>query len=175
MSMTTSVRQAHDGGSIAAELAALVNAVYEVAEEGLWRDGWARTNPAEMGELIAAGQIAAAERDGELAGTIHFEDVEDDAMIFGMLAAASDHRSAGVGRALVDFAEQRARKRGKRTMRLELLVPRDWQHPSKEFLKGWYGRRGYRVTGTGAMDELYPHLAPMLACPCELLRYAKPL
>jgi hypothetical protein len=28
-------------------------------------------------------------------------------------------------------------------MQLELLVPRDWRHPSKEFLKSWYGRRGY--------------------------------
>jgi GNAT superfamily N-acetyltransferase len=159
----------------AEELAELVNAVYKVAEEGLWRDGWARTNAAEMARLIATDQIAVAERDGDLAGTIHIEDIEDDAAIFGMLAAAFAQRSAGVGRALVDFAEHHARERGRRTMQLELLVPRGWQHPSKEFLKGWYGRRGYEVTGTGAMDELYPHLAPMLACPCDLLVYEKPL
>ena len=160
---------------LADALAALVNSVYKVAEEGLWRDGWARTNPAEMAELITRGQIAAAERHGDLAGTIHIEDVEDDATIFGMLAAAPEHRGAGVGRALVDFAEQHARERGRHTMRLELLVPRGWPHPSKEFLKGWYGRRGYEVRGTGAMDELYPHLAPMLACPCDLLLYEKAL
>jgi GNAT superfamily N-acetyltransferase len=160
---------------LADELAALVNAVYRVAEAGLWRDGWARTHPAAMAELIARGQIAVAEREGDLAGTVHIEDVEDDAAIFGMLAAAPGHRSAGVGRALVDFAEQHARKRGRRAMRLELLVPRGWTHPSKEFLKGWYGRRGYTVSGTGAMDELYPSLAPMLACPCDLLLYEKAL
>jgi GNAT superfamily N-acetyltransferase len=98
---------------LADELAALVNAVYKAAEDGLWRDGWSRTNPAEMAELIARGQVAVAERDGDLTGTVHIEDVEDDAMIFGMLAAAVDHRSAGVGRALVDFAEQHARERGR--------------------------------------------------------------
>ena len=92
-----------------------------------------------------------------------------------MLAAAPEQRSAGVGRALLDFAEEHSRERGRRTMRLELLVPLGWEHPSKEFLKGWYGRRGYRVTGSGSMDELYPQLAGRLACPCDLLIYEKPL
>jgi GNAT superfamily N-acetyltransferase len=160
---------------LADRLADLVNAVYRVAEKGLWRDGWARTNPVDMAALIARGEIVVAESEGDLAGTLHVENVEDDAMIFGMLAAAFEHRSEGVGRALVDFAEQHARECGRRTMQLELLVPRDWKHLSKEYLKGWYGRRGYRVSGTGAMDELYPSLAPMLACPCDLLLYEKPL
>ena len=174
--METKVRLLGAGDSrLAGDLAALINDVYKVAEEGLWRDGWARTDAAEMGELIAAGQVAVAELGGAPVGTVQIADVDDDAAIFGMLAAAFDQRGAGVGRALVDFAEQHARERGKRVMQLELLVPRGRQHPSKEFLKGWYGRRGYRVTGTGAMDELYPHLAPMLACPCDLLAYEKPL
>jgi GNAT superfamily N-acetyltransferase len=174
--METRVRLLGAGDEpLADDVAALVNAVYRVAEEGLWRDGWARTSPARMAELIALEQVAVADRDGALAGTVHIEDIEADATIFGMLAAAFEHRGAGIGRALVDFAEQHARERGQRTMRLELLVPRGWSHPSKEFLKGWYGRRGYEVSGTGAMDELYPSLAPMLACPCDLLLYEKAL
>jgi GNAT superfamily N-acetyltransferase len=160
---------------LADRLAALVNDVYAVAEKGLWRPGFTRTNPAVMGELIERGQIAVAERDGDIAGTVQIEDVEDEAALFGMLAAAPEHRGSGVGRALLDFAEEVSRQRGRRTMQLELLVPRGWQHPSKQFLKGWYGRRGYELRGTGAMDELYPSLAPMLACPCDLLRYAKAL
>jgi len=172
----TTVRLLDAGDTELADgLATLVNAVYAVAEKGLWRAGFTRTNPAEMAELIAREQIAVAERNGDVAGTVQIEDVEGEAALFGMLAAAPGHRGAGVGRALLDFAEARSRDRGRRTMQLELLVPRGWQHPSKEFLKSWYGRRGYKVSGTGAMDELYPHLAPMLACPCDLLRYEKPL
>ena len=49
------------------------------------------------------------------------------------------------------------------------------QHPNKEFLKAWYGRIGYRVIRTGRMDRAYPHLAPLLATPCDLLGYEKPL
>jgi len=157
------------------ELAELINVVYAVAEEGLWGDGFKRTTAADLASMIAAGQIAVATRDGEIAGAIHIEDIGDDTTIFGMLAAAFAHRSEGVGRALVDYAEQESAQRGRRTMQLELLVPVGWNHPSKEFLKGWYGRRGYKVSGTGAMDELYPSLAPMLACPCDLLQYAKRL
>jgi GNAT superfamily N-acetyltransferase len=172
----TSVRLlgAADSG-LADHLAGLINGVYAVAEDGLWRDGFKRTNPAEMAELIAAGQIAVAERAGDIAGTVEIADIAADATIFGMLAAAPEQRGAGVGRALLDFAERHSRERGRRTMQLELLVPRGWKHPSKEFLKGWYGRRGYRVVRTAALDELYPHVAPMLACPCDLLIYEKPL
>jgi GNAT superfamily N-acetyltransferase len=160
---------------LADHLAGLINSVYAVAENGLWRDGFTRTNPAEMAELIAAGRIAVAERAGDIAGTVEIEDIEGGATIFGMLAAAPEQRGAGVGRALLDFAEAHSRARGRRMMQLELLVPRGWEHPSKEFLKGWYGRRGYGVVRSAALDELYPHLAPMLACPCDLLVYEKPL
>lgn len=166
---------AGDDAGLVAQLADLINVVYSVAEEGLWGDGFKRTTAPELASLVAAQQIAVATLDGDIAGTIHIEDVEDDTTIFGMLAAASAHRSEGVGRALVDYAEQDSAQRGRRTMRLELLVPVGWNHPNKEFLKGWYGRRGYEVVRTGSMDDLYPHLAVLLACPCDLLIYEKAL
>jgi hypothetical protein len=52
------VREARDG--VAERIAALVNDVYLVAESGLWRDGATRTTPAEVSELIRAGELAAA-------------------------------------------------------------------------------------------------------------------
>ena len=62
-----------------------------------------------------------------------------------------------------------------RAMRLELLVPQGWRHPTKEFLRSWYERRGYRTIGTSSMYDAYPHLAPLLATPCNLIVYEKPL
>jgi GNAT superfamily N-acetyltransferase len=156
-------------------LTSLINGVYRAAESGLWRDGAVRTTPSEVAELIAAGQIAVATRNGRIAGSVRIHDVADDASEFGLLVAAPDERGTGVGRALLDFAERRSRERGLRAMQLELLVPRDWRHPSKEFLKSWYGRRGYRLVRTGRIDDAYPHLAPLLATPCDLTIYEKPL
>jgi hypothetical protein len=60
-------------------------------------------------------------------------------------------------------------------MQLEVLVPREWTHPSKKFVTEWYTRSGYRVTRTGTLEEDYPHLAPLLATPCDFVIYHKDL
>jgi GNAT superfamily N-acetyltransferase len=156
-------------------LAALINEVYEQAESGLWRNGARRTTVPVLAELIAAREIAVATVGGELAGSVRIHDVSDDTSEFGMLVAAPDQRGNGVGSALLDFAEERSRDRGLRAIQLELLLPREWQHPSKEFLKAWYGRRGYRLVRTGSIDGPYPQLAPLLATPCDLTVHEKPL
>jgi ribosomal protein S18 acetylase RimI-like enzyme len=160
---------------LAGQLADLINRVYAVAESGLWRDGTTRTTPTELSELIEAREIAVAARDGRIAGAIRLHDVADDASEFGLLATAPDQRGRGVGRALLAFAERRSRERGLRAIQLELLVPRTWEHPSKEFLKAGYGRCGYRLVRTTTMDGAYPHLAPLLATPCDLEVHEKPL
>jgi hypothetical protein len=60
-------------------------------------------------------------------------------------------------------------------MQLELLVPREWSHPSKEFLTAWYTRIGYRPVRTGRLEESYPALAAHLATPCDLVIHHKDL
>jgi GNAT superfamily N-acetyltransferase len=106
---------------------------------------------------------------------VRVHDVSGDTSEFGMLVAAHEHRGTGVGRALVDFAERESRERGRRAMQLELLVPRAWSHPTKEFLKAWYGRIGYRIIRTGSIEDAYPHLAPLLVTPCDLEIHGKAL
>ncbi len=138
------------------ELAGLVNRVYAVAEEGLWADGAPRTTPAEMAELIAAGQIAVARAQERIVGAVRIQRLDSTEGEFGMLVADPAHRGTGVGRELVRFAERWGREQGLDTMRLEVLVPRQWAHPSKEFLKAWYTRVGYRPVRTGQLEESYP-------------------
>ena len=129
----------------------LVNDVYAVAERGLWREGTRRTSGAGIAELIAAGEVAVAmHRDGRIVGIVHVRRIAEDTGEFGMLVAAPDHRGTGIGRALVEFAERHGRDQGLRALRLELLVPRGWRHPAKEFLSSWYSRIGYRVIGLGS-------------------------
>ena len=92
-----------------------------------------------------------------------------------MLATRPDHQGAGIGRQLVDFAEQVIRDAGLGTMQLELLVPKSWTHPRKEVLRDWYTRRGYRLVRTGDISEQYPALAPLLATPCSYLVFRRTL
>ena len=160
---------------LVAEITDLVNQVYLVAEAGLWVDGATRTNTTEMREMIAAGEIATARVEGHLVGCVRVQQVADDIGEFGMLAGDPARRGVGIGRDLVEFAEARSRERGLPTMQLELLVPRDWTHPSKEFLHAWYTRIGYTPVRTGSIEEQYPHLAPLLATKCDFVIYHKRL
>lgn len=166
-------RDAGDGA--VAEVTDLVNRVYAVAEEGLWRDGAARTTPAETEAYIRGGEIAVARLDGRIVGSVRIQQLGGGVGEFGMLTADPDHRGVGIGRRLVEYAEQRSRGHGFDTMQLELLVPKTWTHPVKQFLHDWYTRIGYRVFRTGSLDEQYPALAPQLATPCDYVIYRKKL
>jgi GNAT superfamily N-acetyltransferase len=157
------------------ELAALVNRVYAVAEAGLWVDGTSRTSPESMAELIGAGQIAVARADERIVGLVQIQRLDTSEGEFGMLVADPAHRWQGVGGELVRFAESWSREQGLDTMQLEVLTPRQWSHPSKEFLKAWYTRIGYRPVRTGQFEASYPELAPHLATPCDYVIYHKSL
>jgi GNAT superfamily N-acetyltransferase len=163
---------------VVAHLTDLVNRVYAEAEDGLWVDGAARTSEAEMAGLIAAGEIAVARQPGRaerIVGSVRIQQIDDQLGEFGMLVADPAHRSQGIGRDLVGFAEDWCRRQDRTVMQLELLVPREWTHPVKAFLDAWYTRIGYRPVRTGTIDEAYPHLAPLLATPCDFVIYHKPL
>lgn len=159
--------------AVVSALADLVNDVYAVAEKGLWADGAARTCAADIADFTRAGEIAVAAQGEGLLGCVRIQQLDDNVSEFGMLAVAPSHRGTGLGRDLVQFAERHGRDLGCRTMQLELLVPRDWKHPSKEFLARWYARLGYAAAGTGSTRELYPDLSPLLATACEFVIYRK--
>ena len=166
---------AADDAGLADEIADLVNVVYAEAESGLWADGAARTDPGEVRHMIAAEEIAVARDGGELVGCVRVQQLDDRTGEFGLLAADPGRRGEGIGRDLLQFAEDLSRDRSLDVMQLELLVPRDRSHPSKEFLHGWYTRLGYRPVRADGIEESYPHLAPLLATPCDFVVYHKPL
>ena len=153
----------------------LVNAAYKDAEKGLWLDDAQRTTPQEIRALALAGEIAVAWSDREIVGCVRIRRLDGGLGEFGMLAASAQRRNSGIGRKLVRFAEEHCRQAGLDTIQLELLVPRDWTHPFKEFLAEWYARLGYRRVGLGAMDESYPDLTPHLATACDFAIYHKAL
>jgi len=163
-----------DAGA-SARLAELINEVYAVAEEGLWLDGTQRTTPDEVAGFVRDGEIVVARVDDEVVGCLRLQRLDERTSEFGMLAADPARRGLGIGRELVRFAERTSHEQGRGTMQLEVLVPREWTHPSKKFLTEWYTRIGYRVTRTGTIDEDYPHLAPLLATPCDFVIYHKNL
>jgi GNAT superfamily N-acetyltransferase len=166
---------ASDDPTLMGRVTDLINEVYAVAEDGLWTDGATRTTVDEVAAMTRAGQLVVARLVGRVVGCVRVQRLDESTGEFGMLAADPAHRAVGVGRELVGFAERKCRAEGLRTMRLELLVPRDWTHPTKEFLAAWYTRLGYRVARTGTINEDYPDLAPLLATPCDYVIWHKDL
>jgi GNAT superfamily N-acetyltransferase len=162
-------------GELVSEITDLVNRVYATAEKGLWVEGAARTTTSEMAKLIAAGEIAVARMDGRIVGAVRIQQLDAATGEFGMLVVDPAHRGEGIGHELVIFAEELSRERGLGVIQLELLVPRGWTHPTKEFLHAWYTRIGYRPVRSGTIDESYPQLAPLLATPCDFVIYRKEL
>jgi GNAT superfamily N-acetyltransferase len=153
----------------------LANEVYAVAEAGLWTDGATRTSVGEIAQLTGSGEIAVARIGGEVVGCVRVQRLDEGTGEFGMLCADPARRGVGIGGELIRFAERKCRADGMSAMQLELLVPRDWTHPTKQFLAEWYSRIGYRIARTGTIDELYPELAPRLATPCDFVIYRKEL
>jgi GNAT superfamily N-acetyltransferase len=156
-------------------LSALINEVYDEAEAGMWKRKGTRTNPAEVERLLRDQALILAEIDGVVVGSVNVKRMNDGVGEFGMLVADFHHRGKGIGSALVERAENWARDLESHTMRLELLTPRKWAQPSKEFLKVWYTRIGYRPQATEPFERLHPELVPELATECDFTVWHKPL
>lgn len=161
--------------ALVGELTDLINTVYATAEEGLWLPGTPRTSATEVADLIRLGQLAVARLAGRLVGAVRIQRLPGGEGEFGMLVSDPAHRGIGIGSRLVGFAEQGFAADGVSTVQLEVLMPRTWRHPSKEFLDAWYTRIGYRRVRSGALEESYPDLAPLLATPCDFVIYHKGL
>jgi GNAT superfamily N-acetyltransferase len=153
----------------------LINEVYDEAESGMWKRTGTRTNPAEVERLLRAQALILAEIDGVVVGSVNVNLMGLGVGEFGMLVADRNYRGRGIGSALVQHAESWAREHACHTMRLEILTPRHWTHPSKEFLRQWYSRIGYAPETTEPFESMYPKLVPELATECDFTVWHKSL
>lgn len=161
--------------SLCGEIAAIINEAYADGEAGLWREGAARTSAAEIEIFAGRGEIVVATEGERVVGAARVNQLSDRVAEFGMLSVALSAQRRGVGGALLAFIETVAKDDNRDEIQLEILCPRDWQHPRKEHLKDWYGRSGFAFVEQGSIESAYPQLAPMLVGPCEFLIYRKAL
>ncbi len=167
--------EAADDRRLVAELADRINRAYEAGERGMWLEGTTRIDVKEVAGYVRAGEIAIARRGEEVVGSARIVQLDPDTGEFGLLVAAPEHRGIGVGSELVRFAEELVRSRGSSWMELELVVPRDWEHPVKRFLHDWYSRLGYREVRRRDFASARPGRRPLMATDCDFLTYRKRL
>jgi len=156
-------------------LSNLINAVYDDAESGMWKHKATRTNTGQVRKLLKEKALILAELDGKIVGSVNVNLMGGSIGEFGMLVADFNHRGKGIGSALVQAAEDWARQKKCKTMQLELLTPRHWKHPSKEFLKQWYRRIGYEPQLVEPFEKLHPEKVADLATECDFTVWHKQL
>jgi ribosomal protein S18 acetylase RimI-like enzyme len=161
--------------SLAGDVAEIINAAYDVGEDGLWIEGTTRTSPQEVAGMIRSGSVLVATRGGEVIGCARVRPLDANTAELGFISARPEHWGGGIGRELVEAAEELMRSRGATEMQLELLVPKDGVHPAKERLRDWYTRLGYRIVRTAPFEEIVTNPADDLAKPCEFLIFRKSL
>jgi GNAT superfamily N-acetyltransferase len=157
------------------ELVHVINEAYEVGEAGLWLEGSTRTEPGEIAETIRSDGMLAATVEDEIVGCASLRPLDADTADLALVSVAPGRWGGGVGRRLVESAEELMRSRGATTMQLELLVPKNGVHPEKARLHAWYSRLGYVVVRTAPFGEVAAHLESRLATPCEFLIFRKDL
>lgn len=121
-------------GATSAEILAIVrivNAAYSVEDfvEG------ERTTPSAIAEMMEKGEFLVAEVSGEIRGSVYVE-VRGARGYLGMLAVDPRKQGNGIGRNLVEAAEQHCRERGCEWMDIVVLSLRPELPP-------YYRKLGY--------------------------------
>jgi N-acetylglutamate synthase-like GNAT family acetyltransferase len=126
-------------------LVQLINRAYEIEAFFVTGD---RTDAAEVNGLFAAGDfiVLEVEPGAPIVGCVYIAARPDARAYLGLLSVEPGAQKAGVGRRLVDAAEEHARGLGARFMELRVIDLR-------EELPVWYGRLGYQVTGEEAIPD----------------------
>jgi len=142
----------------AEEIARIINAAFEVERE--FRRG-ERTSVQEIRALIGRDEVLVAEANGRLLGAIEVR-IEGSTGYFGMLAVDAGARRGGVGRALVEAAEEHCRAARCTVMTMSTGEDRAELIP-------YYGKMGYRVTA------IEPSGSPAFKHPIRVVHMAKTL
>ena len=147
------------GPADAGAVTAVINAAYQV--ERFFIDG-DRTSEDEVLRYMAKGVFLVAEDVDGAVGCVYVE-TRGDRGYFGLLAVDPGQHGKGLGRTLVQAAEEHLRRAGCRAVDISVVDLRTELPP-------FYRRLGYAQTGTAPFPD--PHKATR---PCHFILMSKPL
>lgn len=140
-----------------AEIVSLVNDAFQVETDFRTGD---RTSADEVAQLMHGGRFLIALHDQQVAGVV-FVRINGSMGYFGMLAVRPRLQRLGLGRTLIEAAEDYCRSRGCTRMTLSTSSVR------RELLDR-YGKLGYRITSVEPVSPEGPFTKPI-----EIVKMAK--
>lgn len=129
--------------SDAEDLVILINRAFEVERPFFTTE---RIDRAETLEHFGKGTFLVAEEEGELAGCNYIE-LRDDSGYFGLLSIDPEYQGRGLGRTLVEKAEDFCRRAGCPVMRIRVLNHRTELPP-------FYEKLGYHNAGIEDVEQV---------------------
>jgi len=145
--------------SEAPALAGIINAAFQVEKFFIDTD---RIDLGQVEEFFRKGWFLVAEDDGGVAACVYVEK-RGERGYFGLLSVRPERQKGGLGRLLVEAAEEHCRALGCAEMDLQIVNLR-------RELPAFYQWLGYAESGTG---EFPPDVATKL--PCHFIRMSKAL
>ena len=140
-------------------LVPLINLAFEVELQFFTTE---RIDLSETLEHFGKGTFLLAEEDGKLVGCNYVE-LRGDAGYFGLLSVHPDDQGRGLGRTLIDQAEQYCRVAGCRKMQIRVLNHRTELPP-------FYEKLGYKIASIEEVEQ-----EPAARMPYHFIVMEKPL
>ena len=148
----------------AADIAAIISITNAAFAVETFLDG-TRTDAAGLAAMMQKGQFLVAEqRSGHIIASVYIE-LRGVRGYFGMLAVDPSQQGKGVGRVMVEAAEDHCRVQGCSAMDITVLSLRPELPP-------YYRKLGYVETGT---EEFHPSRPLKAGVECHCIRMSKAL
>lgn len=156
-----------------------INQAYQIADQGIWQE-WQRIDEETLTTLLKDQSVLIAEYEHKTVGCINVNLLTDVIAEFSMFAVDPSQQKLGIGHQLMQAAEQWAINHDRTIAQIEVVYPRDWLHPYKEYVKNWCQMNGYLAIYQGPFEELNAQLVAKLAhaktaTPCNYIIYHKKL
>jgi N-acetylglutamate synthase-like GNAT family acetyltransferase len=146
-----------------ADIESLVNFINKAFARDNYFKRTERTNSEQIAGYLKKGDFLLLEEQDELVGLVYVELREDGRCYIGLLTVNPVRQSSGIGRQLMQSAEDFCRDRGCFIAEIDVINLR----PE---LVDWYSRQGYQVVG----EAPYPR-PEILIQPCHFIAMQKDL
>ena len=144
-----------------AQMIAVVNAAFAIET---FLDG-TRTDEGRMAEMMTTGEFLVAETEASKIVACVYVERRGEHGYFGMLSVDPTYQQNGLGRAMVEAAENYCRRQGCSKMDITVLSLRPELLP-------FYCHLGYVETGT---EEFHPSRPPKAGIECHCIVMSKQL
>ncbi|MEM9719847.1 MAG: GNAT family N-acetyltransferase [Bacteroidota bacterium] len=141
-------------------LTQLINEAYALTEGPMFRENYVRTNAGEIEKKFEKHTLLGAWVKEVIVGGVYVEKLTDGISTFGMLAVDPAYMGLGIGKQLVQAAEERSLELGCSHMKIEIVRSHKISMPHKDVLHAWYQRMGYEFLGESSIESIYPNIIP---------------